>query len=206
MWYRGHLVNTVKTTDEALMQRFQNGDRDVFEVLYQRYKAPIFTFLVRQYTSNDNANEITQEVFIRVIRNASSFRHGSKFATWIFAIARNLAIDFLRKAKHRAHASLDQQIGGNGPTLGDRLPGNSPNPDKASTQSTLRDDITRALSKLPDDQREVFLLREYHGLPFREIATVVNAKEGTVKSRMRYALETLRNELAHHADYARTLP
>jgi RNA polymerase sigma-70 factor (ECF subfamily) len=199
-------VKPVKTTDEALMQRFQDGDRDAFEVLYQRYKAPIFTFLVRQYTSKDNANEITQETFIRVIRSAASFRHGSKFATWIFTISRNLAIDFLRKAKHRSHASLDQPIGDNGPTLGERLPGNSPNPDKASAQSTLRDDIAQALSNLPDDQREVFLLREYHGLPFREIATVVNAKEGTAKSRMRYALKTLRNELAHHADYVRTLP
>jgi RNA polymerase sigma-70 factor (ECF subfamily) len=199
-------VNTVKTTDEALMERFQNGDRGAFEMLYQRYKTPIFSFLVRQYTSKDNANEITQEVFIRVIRNASSFRHGSQFATWIFTITRNLAIDFLRKAKHRTHASLDRQIGDNGPTLGERLPGNSPNPEMASLQATLQDEIVHAVAQLPDDQREVFLLREYHGLPFREIATIVNAKEGTVKSRMRYALESLRNELAHHADYARTLP
>jgi RNA polymerase sigma-70 factor (ECF subfamily) len=76
----------------------------------------------------------------------------------------------------------------------------------ASLQATLQDEIVHAVAQLPDDQREVFLLREYHGLPFREIATIVNAKEGTVKSRMRYALESLRNELAHHADYARTLP
>jgi len=81
-----------------------------------------------------------------------------------------------------------------------------PGPERSSTHTKMRRDLMEAISKLPDDQREVFLLREYHGLPFRDIAEVVKAKEGTVKSRMRYALDSLREALTEYADVARALP
>ncbi len=202
----GPPLSAATNTDEDLMRSFQNGDRGAFEALYRKYKNPVFSFLARQYTNRDTAVELTQEVFLRVIRNAQSFRHGSRFTTWLFTIARNLAIDSVRKASHRRHASLDQKTNEDGPSLGDRLPGREPDPDRASASARLQSDIAKAVSKLPEEQREVFLLREYHGLPFREIAEVVQAKEGTVKSRMRYALEALRGDLSGWADYARTLP
>ncbi|MCP4606864.1 MAG: sigma-70 family RNA polymerase sigma factor [Proteobacteria bacterium] len=188
------------------MLNFQNGDREAFEAIYRKYKNPIFSFLCRQYTTQETAKELTQEVFYRVIRGARTFRFGSCFATWIYTIARNLGIDSTRKARHRKCASLDQKTDRDGPPLGDRLAHSGPGPDRASAAGRIKKDIAQAISKLPDEQREVFLLREYHGLPFREIANVVNSKEGTVKSRMRYALETLRVELSEWTDYARTLP
>ena len=189
------------------MQRFQKGDHSSFETLYLRYKAPIYSYILRLLcTTSDNAKELTQEVFLRIIRNANGFRYGSRCATWIFTIARNLAIDSIRKAKHRRHESLDQKIGGDGAVLHDRLPGYEPEPDRASTRARLQYDLNQAISKLPDEQREVFLLREYHGLQFKEIAAITNTKEGTVKSRMRYALDTLKGQLEHYTDYARTLP
>ncbi len=187
------------------MRSFQEGDQAAFETLYRKYKGPVFSFLVRQYAASDTAKELTQEVFLRVIRNAQSFRYGSRFTTWLFTIARNIAIDSLRKARHRKHTSLDQKVREDGPSLGERLPGAAPEPDRATASSKLRRNLTEAISKLPEQQREVFLLREYHGLRFREIAEVVDAKEGTVKSRMRYALETLKVELSDWSDYARTL-
>ncbi len=199
-------LSTVKTTDEELMQRFQNGDQAAFEALYRKYKTPIFSFLVRQYTTRENAKELLQDVFMRVIHKAATFRHGSRFSTWIYTIARNLAIDSARKARHRRHASLDQQIGHDGPMLKDRVPNGGPLPDRASTHIKMQKDMMEAISRLPDDQREVFLLREYHGLPFREIAEVVDAVEGTVKSRMRYALESLREALSEYSEVARALP
>lgn len=187
------------------MQDFQAGDATALEVLYERYRTPIYSFLARQCAVPATAAELTQEVFLRVIRSATSFRHGSRFSTWLFAIARNLAVDTARRKKYRDHVSLDDTLGQDGPRLGERLAGNDPGPERASTAVRLRGDIEMAISRLPAEQREVFLLREYHGLAFEEIAAVVDAKVGTVKSRMRYALESLRRELADYMDYARTL-
>ena len=188
------------------MARYQQGDQEAFEALYRKYKNPIFSFLSRQYRTHETARELTQEVFIRVIRCARSFRHGSRFTTWLFTIARNLAIDSSRKARHRQATSLDQRGKDDAPALVDRIPGKEPGAERSIAGTRLQGEIVEAIAKLPDEQREVFLLREYHGLPFREIAVVVDAKEGTVKSRMRYALEALREELAEWSDYARTLP
>jgi RNA polymerase sigma-70 factor, ECF subfamily len=199
-------VNTTEKTDEDLMQSFQEGDVEAFEILYRKFKVPIFSFLVRQFTDRENATELTQEVFARVVKSASTFRHRSKFSTWLYAIARNLAVDSARRGRLRNHPSIDQKTGDDGLTLGERIAGNEPEPDRASTSTRLRKDLLSAIAALPGDQREVFLLREYHGLPFAEIAKVVDAKIGTVKSRMRYALETLRNQLTEYTDYARTLP
>jgi RNA polymerase sigma-70 factor (ECF subfamily) len=193
-------------TDEELMSSFQSGSLEAFNALYSRYKSPVFSFLVRLTASRENAEELTQEVFMRVVRGSASFRGGSKFSTWIYTIARNQHIDAMRKKKHRNHASLDQPSGPDSQALGERLPGDEPGPERGSMGARLRRDLAARIAELPDEQREVFLLREYSGLSFAEISEVVGAKEGTVKSRMRYALENLRGGLAQYADYARTLP
>lgn len=195
-----------KTTDEELMSRFQSGNLAAFETLYERYRVPIYAFLVRQCIRPDNAEELAQDVFMKVIRAAASFGHASKFSTWIFAIARNQAVDAFRKGKHRNHASLDQPAREDGPALMERIPGKSRDPERDTTSTRLRGALEQAISKLPEEQREVFLLREFSGLRFAEISEVVGAKEGTVKSRMRYALESLRHQLSDFEDFARTLP
>ncbi len=187
------------------MLEFQNGKAEAFETLYNRYRRSIFSFLVRRAKNRAAADDLIQEVFARVIRGARGFQHGSRFSTWVFTIARNLVIDEARKGAYRAHASLDRQLGENGPTLLDRLPDNGPGPDRSTIAKQLRQDLAHAIEQLPDEQREVFLLREYHGIPFKEIAKIVDAKEGTVKSRMRYALSALRNELKQYAKYAEEL-
>lgn len=193
-----------KHTDEELMQRFQQGEQDAFEQLYRKYKSSVFSFLVRQFKTPENANELTSEVFFRVVRSASSFRRESKFTTWLFTITRNLAIDSARRGRHRNHSSLDRKTPDTH-SLEEKIPASSPTPERSAVAVSLQNDLARAIGKMPDEQREVFLLREYHGLPFREIAAVVNAKEGTIKSRMRYALQFLRSELSEWSDYARTL-
>jgi len=188
------------------MMGFQHGDAKAFEALYQRYKGPIFSFLLRQHGQRASAEELTQEVFVRVVRRAATFKHGSKFSTWLFTIARNLLIDALRRKKHRNHDSLERRLGVDGPTLKERVPASGPQPDRATTAERLRRAIEEAIQRLPDDQREVFLLREYSGLRFSDIAEIANTRIGTVKSRMRYALEALRKDLSEYTDYARTLP
>ena len=136
--------------------------------------------------------------------------HEAKFTTWSYTIARNLCIDHLRKASHRRHASLDQREtgpDGDGPALGEQLADLHP---RASTERTalsnqIQIKVAAAVEALPDEQREVFLLRHVANLPFQEIAQVTGAPENTVKSRMRYALERLQEALTDFEEYARAL-
>ena len=187
------------------MLAFQNGDADAFVKLFAKYQNPIYAFLARQCKNPETAADLTQDVFAKIIKTATSFQYQSKFSTWLYTIARNAAVDNSRKAKHRRHPSLDQSSEKGGTPLGERIPGKEPDPHRSTTSNRLRADLAKAIENLPDNQREVFLLREYHAIPFGEISTITGAKTGTVKSRMRYALETLRQELQTYEEYARTL-
>jgi RNA polymerase sigma-70 factor (ECF subfamily) len=200
-------MNEGDLSDETLMLRYQRGDRTAFAGIVSRHQRPVFNFVLRQLRSPEAAEEITQEAFVRVVKNAAEFKHEARFSTWLYTIARNLCIDHSRRMKHRRHQSLDAPSGpeGDGSALVDRVP----NPDRETDAergaevAEIRTSVVRAVEALPDDQREVFLLREVAGLPFREIARVVDAGENTVKSRMRYALERLRDALSEFEEYAR---
>jgi len=193
-----------ETSDEMLMVRYRRGDQGAFVELVRRYERSLFNFALRYLRQRHRAEEVTQEAFLRVVRRAGDFKHESKFSTWIFSIARNLCIDELRRATHRAHASLDAQ-GPDERTLYDRLPAEGAEGELLGTGSRLRESIAKAVDALPDEQREVFLLRQLAGLSFAEIATITSCPENTVKSRMRYALERLQKELSTFEEYARAL-
>jgi len=200
-----------EVTDEALMLRYQGGDRSAFATLVRRHKTPIYNFILRQIRSNPVAEDLTQDVFVRVVQSAADFRHSARFSTWVYTIARNLCIDQLRKAQLRRHPSLDQPSGqagqDDGPTLGEKMADAHPDRivDRAAIGRQMSEHIQRAVEELPDDQREVFLLREVGNIPFKEIATMIGVPENTVKSRMRYALERLQRALCEYEDYAKAL-
>lgn len=203
-----------ETTDEALMLRFQSGDRSAFAVLLRRHKTPIYNFILRQIRVVSTAEDLTQDVFMKVVQNANDFKHEARFSTWAYAIARNLCIDHLRKMSLRRHPSLDQPDGGRassdgseGPSLGDRIADSRPAAavDRVAIGNEMGERITRAVEQLPAEQREVFLLREVGHVPFKDIAVMTGVPENTVKSRMRYALERLQEALSEFEDYARAL-
>jgi RNA polymerase sigma-70 factor (ECF subfamily) len=198
-----------EVTDEVLMLRFQAGDRAAFASLVRKHKTPIYNFILRLVRTTSVAEDLVQDVFVKIVQSAVDFKHESKFSTWAYAIARNICIDHLRKMTFRQHASLDQAIGheADGPTLLDRTPDvhHSAAVDRTVIGKDLGQRITRCVENLPNDQREVFLLRELANLPFKEIATITGVPENTVKSRMRYALERLQEALAEYEDYARAL-
>lgn len=195
-----------ESTDEMLMVRYKRGDRAAFAELVKRYERALYNFALRYVKNTDAARELTQETFLRVVRRAAEFRHESRFSTWVYAISRNLCVDELRRAKHRTHASLDAEVntGGN---LGEKVQsqGVSDDAERGVQQERLRIGLTRAIDALPEDQREVFLLRQLGGIPFAEIATITETPENTVKSRMRYALDRLQKELSEYEEYARAL-
>lgn len=190
-------------SDEDLLARFNVGDARAFELLLERYRTPIYTFVLRSVRDPDRARDLTQDVFLRVVQRAEGFEGKSKFSTWLYTIARNLCIDTSRKMVFRRHRSLDAPLGdddGNA-ALVERVASSEPVTDRAAIGRQLKGQIAEAVDALPEDQREVFLLRQVQGLPFKEIAGIIGVPENTVKSRMRYALERLQEALAEYRQY-----
>ena len=179
---------------------FKKGDAKAFERLLARHKKAIYNFCLRMLGDRSAAEDAMQEVFMRVVRSAKDWESHAKFTTWLYTIARNHCIDAIRKAGYRKTASLDQTLDPNeeaGSTLGDRVSDEeSVTPDRGAESSRLRAKLASAIASLSEDQREVFVMREYAGMPFKDIASVVGVPENTMKSRMRYALEHLRAHLA----------
>jgi len=199
-------------TDESLMIRYQRGDRQAFTLLVRRHQSPLFHFAVRQIGTPGVAEEVVQEAFVRVVQNAADFKHEARFTTWIYTIVRNLCIDHMRKRALRRHPSLDEPASGgrdgdrgDGPSLGERTQDPRAGVEREATGRELAAKITKAVEALPDEQREVFLLREGSNLPFKEIAEITGVSENTVKSRMRYALERLQQALSDYEEYAHAL-
>lgn len=184
------------------MTAFVRGDEAAFAELVERHEQRLWTFLRRFVGDAATAEDLLQETFMRIIASAQTWRPEARVTTWMFTIARNLCTDHARRAEHRDAVSLDGTAGRNedsAPRLLDRIAG------EARTDAPARDHeiaarVDRAIAALPADQREVFLMREVMELPFAEIARAVGASEPTVKSRMRYALERLREALAELRD------
>jgi RNA polymerase sigma-70 factor (ECF subfamily) len=190
------------------MIRFQSGDRSAFALLVRRHQTHLYNFALRQLGNPPFAEEVVQDAFVRVVQSASDFKHESRFTTWLYTIARNLCIDQMRKRSLRKHPSLDEPKRadeGEGPTLGEQTADSRANVERAAVAVEIRERVMSAVDALPDDQREVFLLREVSNLPFKEIAVIVGVPENTVKSRMRYALERLQAALSEFEEYARAL-
>lgn len=194
--------------DEELLRQFIEGDAAAFEVILRRYERPLFNFILRSVRDPQGAAELLQEVFLKVIENSSNFQGTSKFSTWLYALARNLCIDNSRKMVFRRHASLDtpaRSEDAEGATWLDRIEGRERGADREVIGQDLQVRIAAAIDELPEEQREVFLMRELQNMAFKDIAEVIGVPENTVKSRMRYALERLQRALAEYEDYAREL-
>ncbi len=187
-------------SDELLLVAYRAGDLGAFETLLVRYRGPIFNFLLRSARDRGRAEELYQDVWLRVVERCEEFRGDAKFSTWLYTIARNLCIDHQRKMKFRGHASLDAPEPRSGQPVGERVSGSGPSTEQLAGGGLVRERIARAVEGLPQEQREVFLLRQLQGLPFKEIAEVVGAPPNTVKSRMRYALERLQDALSDLKD------
>lgn len=181
-------------SDEELMLAFKAGNARAFEQLVGRHRGKVFNFILRQTGRRASAEELLQEVWLRVIRGAKVYQPNARFTTWLYTMARNLCVDAARKESHRKTESLEDSAP-DAPALADRLAGEGPEPERAAHSLGVRPLLRKAISELPAEQREVFLLREYSGIPFKEIARVTGVPEPTVKSRMRYALSALQRAL-----------
>ncbi len=192
----GEGVDVSPPTDEELLLALRGGHAESLGVLVERWERPLLRFVSRMVDRPDDARDVCQETFLRILDRARGFRDGARFSTWMYQIALNLCRDHARRKRRWGHLVV-------APSLADRPsprehagPGSpESNPAAALELTERRSAVHRALSALPHDQREVLLLKEYEGLKFREIADVLGVPESTVKSRMYAALDTMRTSL-----------
>ena len=194
-------------SDESLMLRYRDGDVRAFELLVTRHRKALFNFILRFVRDTAAAEDVTQETFLRLVKGADAYERQAKFTTWLYTIARNLCVDAARRGKHRKAASLDAPLGDEdgSASLLDLVPDTGAGVDRQAQSRELAVRLRQAIESLPDEQREIFLLREVADLQFNEIANVIGCPENTVKSRMRYALEKLREALEEYRDLARAV-
>ena len=177
-------------TDEALMQRFQQGDGEAFEALYRRRRAQLHRFL-RRMTSDSEADEIFQEVWFAVIRGKARYAPTARFVTYLFAIAHRRAADHFRK-KGRGALALED----NGQAFAEEDVPDAATPLSALQNAELGKALHAAIAGLPLAQREAFLMQAEGELSLDEIAGITCVPRETIKSRLRYASRHLRKQLA----------
>jgi RNA polymerase sigma-70 factor (ECF subfamily) len=174
----------VEAPDEELMLAYRGGDAGAFETLYARHRTRLFRFVLRSIKDRALAEELYQEVWMRVIEARSSYKPSARFTTWLYTIAHNRMVDHWRRAGLSVVA-LDSE----------EIPANTPDP---ARQAEARQALTRfamALEGLPAAQREAFLLREEAGMTVPEIAAATGTNEEAAKSRLRYAMAKLKAAL-----------
>jgi len=176
------------------MLAYRDGEGAAFEALYARWRGPLYRYFLRQCGHAGQADELFQDVFMRVIGAAANYEPTAKFATWLFRIAHNRLIDHWRKT---GREPVDAFASGEGDDDGEFDPPAPENaaPEREAERRELGAALMAALNELPDVQREAFLLAEEGGLTLEEIASVSGVGRETIKSRLRYATAKLRLKL-----------
>ena len=187
-------------SDEEAMREFQTGDERGFEVLLSRHSPGVLRFIMKMTGADiTRSQDLLQEIFLKVIERRKKYERGRKFTTWLYSIARNHCIDFLRTESYRRHRSLDAPVWNEsekGAVVLDIVKSKERSQDERVFDHEVRGLINSGLEGLKDDLREVFILREMEGMALEEIAMITDSPLGTVKSRLRYAYQNLRKVFA----------
>lgn len=179
------------TSDESLMMSYASGDATAFEVLYLRHKGPVYRYMLKLCRNEAIAEELFQEVWMKLIKARESYVASAKFTTYLYKLAHNQFIDHYRKQAVRIVEDNSVEVNA---TEHENQEAN--NPEKQIHTNQLMDRIKKALSELPNEQCEVFLLREEAGMSVPEIAETIGINNEAAKSRLRYAIAKLRSALS----------
>jgi RNA polymerase sigma-70 factor (ECF subfamily) len=185
-------------TDVQLMLDVKAGDEQSFELLLRKYRTPLVNFLYRMVRNTAVAEDLAQEVFLRVYRARQEYAPSAKFTTWMFRIATNLALNSMRDNRHRQmEISIDQSMDtgeDEQPPL--EVPDRAPTVEQELVARSRAELIMKAIHSLPEKQRAAVLLHKYQEMDYDEIARVLECSESALKSLLFRAYETLRVELA----------
>jgi RNA polymerase sigma-70 factor, ECF subfamily len=183
-------------TDAEIMLQVKAGDDSAFEYLVQKYRRPMVSFMFRMVHSNAIAEDLAQEVFLRVYRSRESYEASAKFTTWLYRIATNLAVNHARDTRHERPentVSLDEPDADSGRTLD--LPDRAPSAEETIVQRERLAAIRQRVQSLPERQRIAVVMHKYQQMDYRQIADVLKLSESATKSLLFRAYETLRDQL-----------
>jgi RNA polymerase sigma-70 factor (ECF subfamily) len=185
-------------TDVQLMLDVKAGDEASFELLLRKYRSPLVNFLYRMVRDKAVAEDLAQEVFLRVYRARQEYAPSAKFTTWMFRIATNLALNSVRDNRRRQmEISLDQPADdGEEAQRALEVPDRTPSVEQELVARSRAESILKAVHALPEKQRAAVLLHKYQEMDYNEIARVLECSESALKSLLFRAYETLRIELA----------
>jgi RNA polymerase sigma-70 factor (ECF subfamily) len=193
-------------TDAELMLRVKAGDEASFDILLEKYRTPVVKFIQRMVQNSAAAEELAQDVFLRVYRARAGYEPSARFTTWLFRIATHIALNALRDGrKERGVQSLDAGYSGAGSSNGVQDDSPIEVGDKRATieeylvESAEVREIRGAVLALPGKQRAAVLMHKYHELDYKQIAEALECSESAVKSLLFRAYETLRQKLSHFA-------
>jgi RNA polymerase sigma-70 factor, ECF subfamily len=178
--------------DAGLMLRYRDGDTAAFAALYAHYKGPLYRYLLRHARNASAAADLFQEVWSHLIATRERYEPRAKFATFLFHIAHNCAIDFFRRDLHQRRVLPTHES--ESPLSEAEVPEHQ-RPDRVAEFVEQQSAVLAAVAALPQEQREAFLLREETGLNVEEIARITDVPLETAKSRLRYAVRKLKNSL-----------
>ncbi|MCA1057625.1 RNA polymerase sigma factor [Rossellomorea aquimaris] len=179
--------------DQQLIQEILRGSQAAMEVLTRKYYKDVFAFVYRKIGNRDLAYDLTQEIFIKVIRKLGSYSNSGSFKSWMFTIAVNHCRDYWKSAEHQRTQKQSE--------LTEYLTNEKTNVSYIFAQKETRERVKAAISELPDYQGDAIILKYYHDMKIHEIASVTDASESTVKSRLRQGLGKLANLLERGEEY-----
>ncbi len=188
----------VEISDEELMLMFQHGNAMAFDMLFEKYRVPVFNFIYRMLNrEKESAEDLLQVIFMKVVKGKDFYEPRAKFSTWLFSISRNHCLNFIKSRRYMqavSTVSLDAQNKEDGLSLLDKLAAKE-NGRQKITEKEMQEMIERAISALPDKYREIFLLRAVEGFAHEEISRILKLNSATVRTDYHRAKMMLREKI-----------
>ncbi|MCX8130142.1 MAG: sigma-70 family RNA polymerase sigma factor [Clostridia bacterium] len=181
--------------EKILLEKAKNGDLKAFELLIEGYQKKVYNIALRMIGNHDDANELAQEVFIRILKSIKNFKEESTFSTWVYRITTNICLDELRKRKNRKTVSIDEEMKLEDGEVARQIEDIKPLPDIIAERNELKKIVTEAIQLLSEEHKLVIVMRDIQGFSYEEIAKVTKIPEGTVKSRINRARLALKEIL-----------
>ncbi|MDO4983073.1 MAG: sigma-70 family RNA polymerase sigma factor [Eubacteriales bacterium] len=169
--------------EAVVIRKVLNGDTNAYEALVREYEKNVYNLALRMTGNSEDAYDMSQEAFIKAYNSLTAFRGDSKFSVWLYRIVSNVCLDFLRSRNRRPTSSLSVE-NDDGEEVELDIADEEQTPEKLLERSLTRDAVRRGLLSLPDDHRQILLLREIEGLSYDEISEALGLEVGTVKSRI----------------------
>ncbi|MBK9098582.1 MAG: sigma-70 family RNA polymerase sigma factor [bacterium] len=188
----------MQLSDTELIIQAQKGNQNAFEELVYRYDRNVLSVTLKYANNEDDAKDLYQEVFIRVYRGMKNFRFQSEFSTWLFRITTNVCLTYKSRSKEHLKVSINNDYDDEeqGVSSSPELVYEGSSPEEISSGANIGELVNEAVESLAPKQKMTFILKHYEGYKIREIAEMMNCKEGTVKKYLFDAVQNLRKKLS----------